>query len=71
MIFNFTDNPKCEDVKLEQIKGNTVIDIEHITFRKSSARNIEDILRNGVSGNNQELVIDEIILTQLSHQHSW
>lgn len=64
MDFRFSDGAECMDVKLEQISGELVIDIEQLTFRKSSAKNIEDILKNGISKNNQELVIDEICLSR-------
>jgi hypothetical protein len=64
MIFRFTEEQRCMDVKLEQLKGDTIVDIESIIFRKQSERNIEDILLNSVRGDNQELVIDEINISK-------
>ncbi len=64
MVFRFTEQLRCMDVRLEQLKGDTVVSIESIIFRKQSARNIEDILLNGVRGDNQELVIDEINISK-------
>lgn len=64
MTFKFTDKAECMDVKLEQINGDSLVHIELIEFRKSSAKNIEDILRNGVKGRNQDLEIDTICLSK-------
>lgn len=64
MEFRFGERTDCIDVKLEELSGDTVVDIEYIKFSKSAANNIENILRNYVRSYNQDLKIDDIGLTK-------
>lgn len=68
MDFKFSNKSECMDVKLEQLSGNTVVNIDYIQFRNSSSRKIEDIFQNGVRDYNQNLVIDKILLTKENYK---
>ncbi|MBE5966217.1 MAG: hypothetical protein E7255_04550 [Lachnospiraceae bacterium] len=63
MVFKFGEKANCI-ATLEQLNGDTKIDIQYIKFRKASASNIEDILRGGINKNNQVLIIDDIKLSK-------
>lgn len=65
MEFRFYKEAECINVKLEEIAGNSVVDIEFLKFSKSSKENIEDILNSQmVTGKNQNLIIEHILISK-------
>jgi len=60
MEFNLGKENDCTDFKLESLSRDEDVEFEYVQFRRSSVADIADIMKNGVTGRNQNLVIDGI-----------
>ena len=60
MEFNLGKENDCTDFKLESLSRDEDVEFEYVQFRRSSVADIADIMKNGVTDRNQNLVIDGI-----------
>lgn len=64
MEFKFNSAAECLDIKLEKLTGDSSVEIKYIKFDESAKKYIEDIFKNGLNNSNQNLVINQILLSK-------
>lgn len=67
MLFNLGKDNACIDCKLTPLAGGETVEIKTIQFRRASVGKIADIMKRGVTQDNQDLVVDSIVCSKAEY----